>query len=159
IPAGREVSIEREVFPRLVGRGLYGRRLEGYWMDIGTPERYLQATWDILSRRVHTDIGQPLKRDGRLVEEGVRLDGSAGVEAPAVGERGAEIGPGAVVGPRAVIGRGTEVGEGAVVRDSVALNGCWIGPGAEVNGSILASGVRIGEGATVPAGAVVGEGA
>ncbi len=37
IPAGRAVSIEREVFPRLVGEGLYGRRLDGYWMDIGTP--------------------------------------------------------------------------------------------------------------------------
>ena len=37
IPAGRDVSIEREVFPRLVGDGLYGVRLEGYWMDIGTP--------------------------------------------------------------------------------------------------------------------------
>ena len=48
IPPGRAVSIEREVFPRLVGQGLYGRRLEGYWMDIGTPERYLQASWDIL---------------------------------------------------------------------------------------------------------------
>ena len=39
-----EVSIEREVFPRLVGDGLYGLRLEGYWLDIGTPERYLQAS-------------------------------------------------------------------------------------------------------------------
>ena len=52
IPAGRAVSIEREVFPRLVGQGLYGRRLEGYWMDIGTPQRYLQATWDILDGTV-----------------------------------------------------------------------------------------------------------
>src|SRR3954471_2295042 len=43
IPTGRAVSIEREVFPRLVGDGLYGLRLEGYWMDIGTPDRYLQA--------------------------------------------------------------------------------------------------------------------
>ena len=52
IPPEREVSIEREVFPRLIGDGLYGLRLEGYWMDIGTPERYLQASWDILEGRV-----------------------------------------------------------------------------------------------------------
>ena len=56
IPPGKEVSIEREVFPRLVGDGLYGARLEGYWMDIGTPERYLQANWDILERRVETRV-------------------------------------------------------------------------------------------------------
>ena len=46
IATGRTVSIEREVFPRLVGRGLYGHGLSGYWMDIGTPERYLQASWE-----------------------------------------------------------------------------------------------------------------
>ena len=48
IPPGENVSIERDVFPRLVGEGLYGLLLDGYWMDIGTPERYLQASWDIL---------------------------------------------------------------------------------------------------------------
>ena len=51
---GEKVSIEREVFPRLVGDGLYGLLLDGYWMDIGTPERYLQATWDILEGAVET---------------------------------------------------------------------------------------------------------
>src|SRR5919198_2480483 len=37
IPPDREVSIEREVFPQLIGDGFYGIRLEGYWIDIGTP--------------------------------------------------------------------------------------------------------------------------
>ena len=56
IPPGEEVSIERDVFPRLVGEGLHGLRLDGYWMDIGTPERYLQASWDILEQRVETRV-------------------------------------------------------------------------------------------------------
>src|ERR1044072_5890128 len=45
---GKPASIERDVFPRLVGDGLYGYVGEGYWMDIGTPDRYLQGTFDIL---------------------------------------------------------------------------------------------------------------
>ena len=67
IPPGRAVSIEREVFPRLVGQGLYGRRLDGYWMDIGTPERYLQASWDILEGTVATELagdGGPFVGEG-----------------------------------------------------------------------------------------------
>src|SRR5215217_5109464 len=44
--------IERDVFPRLVGEGLYGWVSEGYWLDIGTPERYLQGTYDILEGTV-----------------------------------------------------------------------------------------------------------
>src|SRR5271155_1826460 len=39
VPAERNVSIEREVWPLLIGKGLYGIPLEGYWLDIGTPER------------------------------------------------------------------------------------------------------------------------
>jgi mannose-1-phosphate guanylyltransferase len=63
IPAGRAVSIEREVFPRMIGAGLYGVRLDGYWLDIGTPQRYLQAGRDIVDGRVRT---------GELLGDGAR---------------------------------------------------------------------------------------
>jgi mannose-1-phosphate guanylyltransferase len=139
VPPGRAVSIEREVFPRLVGAGLYGHRLEGYWMDIGTPERYLQASWDILERRVHTDV--PLDGDsGPLIEEGSRVTGDA------------------EIGARAIIGSGSMVAAGARIEESVLDSGCRIGAGATVRGSILARRVEVGEGATVDA-AVIGEGA
>ena len=138
IPPGRPVSIEREVFPRLVGNGLYGLRLDGYWMDIGTPERYLQASWDILEGTVETE-----------------LDGAGG---PYLGP-GAEVSDDAAVAARAVVRAGSRVAEGAVVSESVLLDDCRIGAGAEVHGSILARGVEVGEGATIGAGSVIGEGA
>ena len=40
IAPDKEVSIERDVFPTLIGRGLRGLPLEGYWLDIGTPDRF-----------------------------------------------------------------------------------------------------------------------
>jgi mannose-1-phosphate guanylyltransferase len=138
IPAGRAVSIEREVFPRLVGQGLYGRRLEGYWMDIGTPERYLQASWDILEGRVETE-----------------LPGTGG---PYIGER-AEVAADATVEPRAVIRSGSRIGSGAVISEAVLLDNCAIAPNAEIRGSILSPAVEVGDGATIGAGSVIGEGA
>src|SRR6185312_2743560 len=45
VPADQHVSIEREVFPTLVDDGLYGYEASAYWLDIGTPDRYLQATY------------------------------------------------------------------------------------------------------------------
>ena len=45
------------MFPTLVGHGLYGYEGSGYWLDIGTPERYLQATFDILEGEVRTEVG------------------------------------------------------------------------------------------------------
>ncbi|MGC8863046.1 MAG: nucleotidyltransferase family protein [Armatimonadota bacterium] len=43
IPPGKPVSIEREVFPAWVGRGLYGFVGNGSFIDIGTPESYTLA--------------------------------------------------------------------------------------------------------------------
>ena len=85
IPPGRAVSIEREVFPQLVGEGLYARRLEGYWMDIGTPERYLQATWDILERRVETDVGARLDGAGLLLEDRAEIASDVAVSTAGAG--------------------------------------------------------------------------
>ena len=159
IPAGRMVSIEREVFPRLVGNGLYGHALDGYWMDIGTPERYLQASWDILEGRVRTEAGKRLDGAGLRVEDGAGVDPAATVQPPALLEADVTIGAQASIGPRAVIASRTQLGDGAVVESSVVLTGSQIGAGATVNGSILGPGVRIGEGARVQPGAVIGEGA
>jgi mannose-1-phosphate guanylyltransferase len=135
IPAGRMVSIEREVFPRLVGDGLYGTLLDGYWMDIGTPERYLQATWDILEGAVET-----------LVEPtgpGMLVDPTA------------EISESTVIGPRAVIGAGCRLESGVEVRESVLLDGCVAGIGARIERSILAAGAVV-ESGTALEGAVIG---
>jgi mannose-1-phosphate guanylyltransferase len=138
IPPDQAVSIEREVFPHLVGRGLYGIRLEGYWIDIGTPDRYLEANWDILEGRVETLIGvdpdQPMF----------------------VGE-GCEVSPGAELRPPVSVGRNCRVGDGAVIERSVLLDGCAVEDGATVSNSILSAGVTVEGGAQLD-GEVVGEG-
>ena len=67
---GERASIERDVFPRLVGNGLYGCVLSGYWMDIGTPERYLEATFDILEGNVRTEVGARMGETFVCVEDG-----------------------------------------------------------------------------------------
>jgi mannose-1-phosphate guanylyltransferase len=136
IPPGREVSIEREVFPRLVGDALHGLLLDGYWMDIGAPERYLQASWDILEGRIRTRVRPTAP--GLLVAAG------------------AEVAAGATIGPRAVLAPGCTVAAGAQVRGSVLLKGCEIGAGAQITGSILAPGARVAAGASL-ADAVVGQ--
>lgn len=43
IPRHRAVSLEREVFPTWIGRGLYGFQSESRFVDIGTPESYASA--------------------------------------------------------------------------------------------------------------------
>jgi mannose-1-phosphate guanylyltransferase len=159
ISPGRMVSIEREVFPRLVGDGLYGHRLHGYWMDIGTPERYLQASWDILEGRVKTDAGARPDGAGLILEEDGGVDPAATIQPPALVESGVTVGAEASIGPRVVLAGGSRLGDGAVVSGSVILPGSRIGSGATVTESIVAPDVQIGDRARVGPGAVIGEGA
>jgi mannose-1-phosphate guanylyltransferase len=137
IPPGENVSIERDVFPRLVGNRLHGLLLDGYWMDIGTPERYLQASWDILEGRVATRV-EP-SGHGVLVDPG------------------AEVDDGATLGPRAVVGPDCRIGAGAAVVGSVLLEGATVGENARLVDSILAPRAELPAGAEV-AGAVAAEG-
>jgi mannose-1-phosphate guanylyltransferase len=136
IPAGRAVSFEREIFPELVGAGLYGHEVAGYWVDIGTPERYLEATHDLLAGRVGSDLAAR-DESGSLIYEGC-------------------ITSGARIGPQAVIERHCSVGAGSHVERSVVGEGTLIGPDCLVQEAILADGVRLGEGARVEKLAVIG---
>ncbi|MEA2348267.1 MAG: mannose-phosphate guanylyltransferase [Thermoleophilaceae bacterium] len=139
IPEGAPCSFERDVFPALVGDGLYGHASDGYWMDIGTPERYLQATWDLLAGTVSSNL-PPSDESGSLIYD------------PSI-TSGARIGPQAVVGPHC------SVGAGAVIDRAVLQAGVIVGADARIVESILGEGVIVGEGARIDRGAVLGAGA
>lgn len=135
--SGTNVSIERDVFPRLVRRGLFGHPADGYWLDIGTPERYLQGTFDILSGAVQTAV--PVQSDGVLV-----LAGS-------------EIAPSATVGPNVVLGPGASVGERTLIERSVLLKGARVGAWCTVRDAVIGPYARVGDDCQLQL-AVLGEG-
>jgi mannose-1-phosphate guanylyltransferase len=156
-PAGTRISIERDVFPRLVGRGLFGYEADGYWLDIGTPQRYLQATFDILEGDVRTEVGRRLAAaGGALREDGEGLDGV--LHAPALVGAGCRLSAGTVLGGRTVLGRDVSIGSGAHIESSVLLDGCRVGEGTRISASILADGVSIGPRCRVEGGVVLGAG-
>ena len=95
-------AIEREVFPALVGRGLYGYAASGYWMDIGTPERYLQATFEILEGDVRTEVGRRVAEAGGVLREG-SVNGASGiVHAPALVGSGCHLAADAIPRPASI---------------------------------------------------------
>ncbi len=145
IPAGRAVSIEREVFPQLIGAGLYGHRCEGYWLDVGTPERYLQATFDLLEGRVAGAQGV-LGADG------------AGVVGPVLMGPGCVLEAGSLIGPLAVLGSGVEVGRGALIERSVVLDRARIGAHARLRDCVVCADASVGEGSELSELAILGAG-
>jgi mannose-1-phosphate guanylyltransferase len=160
IPAGRPVSIEREVFPRLSEEGsVFGLAQPGYWLDVGTPESYLQAHRDVLERTFRTELGDALGSGYTLVDPTADVHPEARLVPPVYVGPGAVLEAGVRAGSLAVVGAGARLGRGAVVENAVVAAGADVGEGTRVIGSIVGSGARIGPGCSVDGLAVVGPGA
>jgi mannose-1-phosphate guanylyltransferase len=142
-------SIERDVFPRLVDNGLYGHNVSGYWMDIGTPDRYLEGSFDILEGTVESEVRPGVAPDAQV--DGRVID-------PALVMRGCRIGADARVGGRVILESGVAIGERTIVERSVVLQGAEIGADCVIRGAIIGGGVRVGDRCHVEGLAVLGEG-
>ncbi|HEY8491205.1 MAG TPA: NDP-sugar synthase [Dehalococcoidia bacterium] len=169
IPADRPSMVERELFPDLLreGQHLLGFASDAYWIDIGTPERYLQVHRDLLTGAVRSkldgDAAYPHVDPGASVAGGATVTGPVLVGAGARIEEGCRLEGPLVIGPGTVVGAGSHlsgcvlweqvrVGPGATLRDAVVGARCVVGEGAALHG------VYLGDGATVEGGAVLGPG-
>ena len=160
---GVRVSFERDIFPALVGSGLFAFEADGYWLDIGTPDRYLQGTRDILEGTVNTIVGEGMENGSLKIGDDATVNPQAQLNGPSLAGRACEIDASAKVGPLTVLGDGCVIGEGAVVEQAVLYESVYVEPGAVVRQSIVGAGSRIGaeshvEGTVVGANTTIGSG-
>ncbi|WP_057135309.1 sugar phosphate nucleotidyltransferase [Mycobacterium tuberculosis] len=145
IPQGREVSVEREVFPALLADGdckIYGYVDASYWRGMGTPEDFVRGSADLVrgiapSPALRGHRGEQLVHDGAAVSPGALLIGGTVVG------RGAEIGPGTRL-DGAVIFDGVRVEAGCVIERSIIGFGARIGPRALIRDGVIGDGADIG---------------
>ncbi len=158
MPAGQPYSIERGFFPSLLERGelVRGHVHAGYWIDIGTPGKYLQVHRDILERRFRVVL-EAEPRGAGYVAASATIDAAARLTGSFFIGPGCRVEAGAEVGPLAVLASDVQVGAGALVRDSVVWPGSRLGPGARVEGALLGHRVALGANARVTPGAVLGD--
>lgn len=167
IPPRLTVSIERETFPRMLDRRgrLYALQSDAYWIDIGTPGKYVEANADIVAGKLDPEPapGAVEALPGVWKQGDVSIAADARIEAPVLLGEGSSVGAGARVG-RAVLGPGCAVAAGACVLRSVMLEGARVeadarvvdavvGPQAALEPGVAASDhTIIGASATVAAG-------
>jgi mannose-1-phosphate guanylyltransferase len=159
IPRETAWSIERSFFPSLIERGetFVAYIDKGYWIDIGTPAKYLQVHRDIMDGRyaappfAGSPHGAPWVASDVKVEEGVELHG------PCFVDEGVVLKAGAKILPYSVIGRQTHVEEGAVVDGSIVWPNGWIGRESSIRGAILGRNCHVGRNAVVETPAVLGD--
>ena len=162
IPKDTAWSIERSFFPSLIERGetFVAYINDGYWIDIGTPAKYLQVHKDIMDGRYSAppfalSEAEPSRR--AFVAEGARIEEDVYLHGPCFIDEGAVVKSGARVLPYSVIGRQAHIEEAAVIDDSIVWPNAWIGREAHIAGSILGRNCHIGRNAVVEPGAVLGD--
>jgi mannose-1-phosphate guanylyltransferase len=150
VPPGVFWQFEQQLFPSLLEQGapVFGLVSDAYWLDIGTPQRYLQAHFDVLSGRANASVDGTLVRDATTLSDGTTIIPPVLLSHAPVGA-GVTLGPlttiaaGSHIGARArversVVHAGAEIGEGAVVRDSIIGHDARVEAGAELDGAVVA---------------------
>lgn len=153
IPAGRPVSVEREIFPRLLDEGDRVRGVvdDAYWLDLGTPWDFARGSADLvrgIAPWPGHDPAECLVLPGGVVDPGADVMGGTTVGA------GARVAPGAVV-EASVLLDGARIGEGSVVRRSIIGRGARIGSHCTIVDAVVGDGAEIGSGNELAAGARV----
>ncbi len=159
IPPNVAYSIERAYFPSLIERGepFFAYIDPGYWIDIGTPEKYMQVHRDMFDGRFNGGRFATADRSKPIVAPDARIEQGARLEAPCFVDSGAHVKAGAVVGQYAVIGRGAVLEEEAEVRNSIIWPNTRLGQHAEIDGAILARNCHVGRNVTLRAPVVLGD--
>jgi len=148
-PTGEE-DINREVYPRMLERGLWVRGVvvSAPWSDLGTPARYLAAqralleggfSWEAFAGA--SPFAAASRRGNAWVGEGARV-AAAQVAGPAFVDRGAQLDAQARVGGAVYVGKGAVVGAGARLNRAAVLEGTVIPPGEELVDRIAWGGQR-----------------
>jgi mannose-1-phosphate guanylyltransferase len=145
IPAGRHDMFEKGLFPRILELGdpVYGYPYRGYWLDMGTPEKYFAVNMDMLSSRLKSPFSAASSVN---YGPGAVVDPAAAVADPALIGGGCRIGRGAEIKGPVIMGRDCLVEAGASITNSILWDGVRVGAGARLDRCVIASGV------TVPAG-------
>ena len=129
------VSMEREVFPRILDRGMYGMCFDGHWIDCGRREDLLRAHWTLMGEQLQK-IDKSSVHEGAEIRRPVVLEGNSVVA-------GASIGPYAYISASAVVGLRSRI------ERSVVLENARIGTRCTIVNSIIDAGVTVPDGAHV----------
>ena len=144
LPKGKKVSMEREVFPKLVEEGqLYGHIFQGLWMDIGKPKEYLQANKKLLSSLAKTQ--EPINTDTFELKNPVAIPKSV------------HIGAKSIIGPYTVLGKNVTIGKSVHISQSVVLSNTKIDDSATINEAMIGENVSIGKNVKISKDCIIGD--
>lgn len=159
IPTGTKYSIERRYFPSLIERNetFVAYVDNGYWLDIGTPDKYLQGHRDILDGRCRSGQFTQSASTHPTIAAGALLDATARLEGPCFIGESSTVHSNVNITRHSVIGSGVIVETEAAIHQSIIWPDCHIGQGACLDGTIVGHRCKIGAYAQLGPGVILGD--
>ena len=159
IPRDVSYSIERAYFPSLIERKdtfvAYVDR--GYWIDIGTPEKYIQVHRDMFDGKFSGGLFATADRAHPIVSPEARIEDHVEITGPCFIDAGAHIKAGAKIGAYTVVGRGAMIEESADLQDTIIWPNSRIGQSAVVHGPIIGRSCHVGRDSVLKGRALLGD--
>jgi mannose-1-phosphate guanylyltransferase len=141
IPANTHYMFERGLFPRLLelGAPIYGYPFRGYWIDMGTPEKYWRLNFDLLLGKTSSPISYEFASDRICIQGDVTISPSAKITGPALIGTGCRIGEKARIQGPAILGQNCCVGEEVTIEEAILWPEASVGAGTGLKQCILSS--------------------
>lgn len=154
VPANSVYSFERDLFPKLLAedKKVFGYISDAYWLDIGSPEKYLKAHKDILTGEILVNINGEKNPNNIWIDKNSNISSDAKLNGPIILGKNVQIYSHAKINPLTVIGDSVRINEGASVENSVLLRNSIIGKDVKLHSCI------IGENCIIEDYAEIGEG-
>jgi len=145
IPANKHYMFERGLFPNLVdmGKAVYGYPFRGYWMDMGTPQKYFSLNTDLLMGKTGSPLFPEHRNENISYDASVTISPSAVIKPPVIIGSGSYIGPGVEIKGPAIIGRDCRLEEGVTIDNAVLWDNVNIDAGARLSRCIVGSNTGI----------------
>lgn len=145
IPSNTHYMFEKGLYPRLLDTGapVYGYPYRGYWLDMGTPEKYFSLNVDLLSSKINSPLVSIAEQNGICYSRDAVVHPSVVVTAPVVIDSGSRVDRGVHIRGPVVIGRDCHLEDGASIENAVLWNNVNIGAGARLSQCIISSDINI----------------
>jgi len=159
VPPGSRYTFEKELFPLLLklGEPIYGYLFKGYWLDMGTPEKYLQLNCDLLLSKTKSALISSLGKNEVLSGERVIIHPSARIVGPTMIGSNCSIEQGVHIKGPVVIGTDCYIGEGTIMEEAVLWKAVNVGRGTALRRCIVGSHTTISNNAQVIDRTLVGD--
>lgn len=159
-----EVDFSQDIFPQLIEdeAGIYGYVLEDYWNDVGRPQTYLQANYDVLNKKIKpeprgTKLTEGVGRLGDMwIGKEVEIENKVRIIGPVVIGDGCCIEKNCVLGRNMVMGNNVHLEKNSTIKGSVIFPDSTIKEGSYLKDCIVDSGCTIEKGSFIERGAILG---